>query len=83
MSKIDKLIKRLLSMPKDFTFDELEKVLNYYGFLRDNKGKTSGSRVEFYNDNISIKLHIPHPSKVLKTYQIRRIILALKREGLL
>lgn len=51
------------------------------GFCEDQKGKTSGSRVEFINmkENISIDLHKPHPSNILKDYQILKLIKDLKR----
>lgn len=60
------------------------KQKHYYyglGFCEDYKGKTSGSRVEFINleYNISIDLHKPHPSKILKEYQIIKLIKDLKR----
>ncbi len=32
MSKKDKLIDRLLKKPKDFTFDEMESLLSYFGY---------------------------------------------------
>lgn len=47
MSKKDKLIQRLKSKPKDFTYDEVRTLLNYLGFGESNKGKTSGSAVKF------------------------------------
>ncbi|MDR1023265.1 MAG: hypothetical protein LBL94_08360 [Prevotellaceae bacterium] len=47
MSTKEKLIKRFLTLPKDFTFDELLKLLRALGFAMSNKGKTSGSRVKF------------------------------------
>lgn len=79
MSKIEKEIERLKSKPKDFTYDELKRILNYFGFIEDNKGKTSGSRVRFIsNRNIIIELHKPHPKNILKTYQINIIINKLK-----
>ena len=31
MSKFDKLISEILSLSKDLRFDELKKVLEYYG----------------------------------------------------
>lgn len=49
MSKLQKEIERLKSKPKDFTYDEVKKILNNLGFLEDNKGKTSGSKVMFKN----------------------------------
>ncbi|MEL7147720.1 MAG: type II toxin-antitoxin system HicA family toxin [Bacteroidota bacterium] len=38
------------------------------------KGKTSGSRVKFENEaGVSIMLHKPHPSEIIKKYQMRQI----------
>ena len=45
MGQKDKLIKKLKSKPRDFTFEEAEVLLNYLNFQKSNKGKTSGSRV--------------------------------------
>ena len=42
-------------------------MLNKLGFIEDNKGKTSGSRVRFYNKNgTKIDLHRPHPKNIVK-----------------
>ena len=49
MSKKDKLMARLLSQPKDFTFDEVETLLGYFSYYIDNGGRTSGSKVRFIN----------------------------------
>ena len=85
MSKIDKLINRLKQKPKDFTYDEAKKLLENFGFYEENKGKTSGSRVSFINDKLNekIELHKPHPSNILKSYQINIIIKDLKEWGIL
>lgn len=40
MSKKDKILKRLKSKPTDFTYDEIKTLLNYLGFIENNKGKT-------------------------------------------
>lgn len=82
MSKLEKEIERLKSKPKDFTYDEAKKILNNFGFMENNKGKTSGSRVIFINkENKKIALHKPHPSNILKQYQINEIIRELKEMG--
>lgn len=82
MSKKEKIIERLKSRPKDFTYDEARQVLNMFGFAEYNKGKTSGSKVEFINEhNKKVELHKPHPSKILKPYQVEIIIRALKEVG--
>jgi len=84
MSKIYKAIERLKSRPKDFTYSELKKVLNYFKFYENNKGKTSGSRIEFYNKELDkkIEFHKPHNGNTLKQYQINSILEILnKMEG--
>ena len=80
MSKAEKLLRRFLSKPTDFTYDELRKLLKAYGYDEDTAGKTSGSRVTFVNSDTKhiIKLHKPHPSPCLKQYQMDDIEEALK-----
>lgn len=74
MSKKEKLIARLLSRPKDFHYDEAKTLLLQLGFEEKNKGKTSGSRVEFVKDANTILLHKPHPSGELKSYQVKQLV---------
>ena len=75
MSKKEKLLQRLKSKPKDFTYDELKTLLNYLGFNEYNKGKTSGSAVKFIDiHNRTIELHKLHPSNTLKIYKLIEII---------
>lgn len=85
MSKDEKLLKRFLARPKNFTYDELRKLLKSFGYAEDQQGKTSGSRVAFYNENTQhiIRLHKPHPGNELKMYQIDLIREELKERGLL
>lgn len=83
MSKKEKLIERLKSNPKDFTFEELQTVLEAFGFELSNQGRTSGSRVKFLKGNIAVVLHKPHPRKELLDYQIKQVIETLAREELL
>ena len=83
MGKLEKLIQRLKSNPKDFTFDEMNTLLLALGFEVSNKGKTSGSRVKFFKDNIFIILHKRHPRKELLAYQVKQIIDILTEEGLI
>lgn len=47
MGQKEKLIARLKSRPHDFTLEEMERLLGFLGFVRANKGKTSGSRARF------------------------------------
>lgn len=84
MGRKEKLIQRLRSKPKDFTFDDAESLLNYLDYIRSNKGKTSDSRVIFSNENHGdILLHKPHPQKELKAYQIKQLLEILEQEGLI
>lgn len=81
MGKKEKLIMKLKSKPKDFTFDETEALLNYFGYKRSNKGHTSGSRVTFVSEQHSpILLHKPHPRKELLDYQVKQLLEVLEQE---
>ena len=75
MSKLEKEIERLKSKPKDYTYDEAKSLLNKLGFFENNKGKTSGSRVEF-KDRYGRKmaLHKPHPSNIIKSYKVNDLL---------
>ena len=80
MSKIDKLIVKFNSNPKDLTWEELIKILTHFGFSEiTKKGETGGSRVKFANESKDIiNLHKPHPSNIIKPYLIMQIIKKLK-----
>jgi hypothetical protein len=50
------------------------KLLGYFGFKEIRKGKTSGSRVKFIReDGTPIMIHKPHPTGILKRYQLKQI----------
>ncbi len=85
MGQKEKLIAKLKSNPKDFTFDDAESLLGFFTYYRSNKGRTSGSRVMFTSDvyKTKILLHKPHPRKELLQYQIKQLVEQLKQEGLL
>ena len=75
MSRLEKEIERIKSKPKDFTYEELKYLLNKLGFYENNKGRTSGPRVEFESDlGRKIVLHKPHPKNTIKSYIINNII---------
>ena len=83
MSQKDKLIARLNSKPKDFTFEEAKSLLELFGYVISNSGKTNGSRVCFVKDKKIFRMHKPHPRKELLAYQIIELIDELRQEGLL
>ena len=83
MSQHEKLLQRLLSRPADFTFNEAVKLLNGFGYVLNDKGRTSGSRILFLRqrDHHRIMLHKPHPQNTLKRYMVDDLIDALKEGG--
>lgn len=85
MSKYEKLLKRFLSRPKDFSFKELESLLKKMGYEEFKTGKTLGSRVMFINRQFShtIRLYKPHNDNILKIYQIIQIEKELKSIGVI
>lgn len=84
MSKVEKEIERLKTKPKDYTYEEAKSLLNKLGFYENNKGKTSGSRVEFKDlYGRKITLHKPHPKNIIKPYKIVGIIKQLIEWGLI
>ena len=85
MTKARKVLERFLSRPKDFTFAELRVLLSDLGHQEAKVGKTSGSRVAFYNREIDdlIKLHRPHPSSIVKRCYLDEMRVHLKDRGLI
>lgn len=82
MGSKEKLIKRFISRPNDFTWEEMTRLLIILGYKPYNKGKTSGSRVIFKPKNgIPIMLHKPHPGNILKGYAIKQFYEHLKKDG--
>ena len=69
MTSNEKLIARFNKKPKDFSFNELKRLLSIYGY---SEKQGAGSRVIFINEKTKhkIKLHKPHPGNILKRYQL-------------
>lgn len=83
MSKKDKLIERLLKIPKDFTFDEMATLLSYFDYILKQGGTGSGVKFIKKDTNEVINFHKPHPNGILKKYVLQQVIEKLKKEGLL
>lgn len=83
MSKKEKLILRLLTVPNDFTWDELSTLMQRLGFRIINKGATSGSRAAFVHDETKdiIRVHKPHPKNEIRIAALKDIIAQLKDKG--
>ena len=80
MGKHEKLLEKFLRKPKNFTFDELVVLLKGFGYIVEQRGRTSGSAVAFYNEKLNDKIliHKPHPQKEVKKYVLELIIGKLK-----
>lgn len=75
MSKTEKLIARIKSNPVDVSWEELVKLLRYFGYTELKTGKTGGSRRKFVGRNQSIiSLHKPHPGNIVKQYALKQVM---------
>lgn len=84
MAEYEKLLSKLQSNPKDFTYRELQSIMSRNGYKEDSKGKTSGSRVEYKGKETTLRLHKPHGGRnFLHDYQIKAVIEFLEKEGVL
>ena len=80
MSRHDKLVARLRGKPKDFTWDELVRLLEGLGYSEAATGKTGG----FIHDPApTIALHKPHPGNIVRMYVIEDVLRVLTEEGLI
>lgn len=82
MSKREKVLARLRSKPKDFTWDELVALMIAFGY---ELKKTGGSGRKFVHiaTGTAMYIHQPHPSNVLKGYQVKEAINELTEKGCL
>lgn len=66
-----KLLDRFKSIPADFTWAELTRLLEMNGY---KEAQGSGSRVRFVGDGLPrIILHKPHPGNIVKQYVLRNV----------
>lgn len=82
MGTKEKLIERFKSLPANFTFEEMERLLSIFGYEKSNKGKTSDLRVIFKNgDKRPIMIHKPHPGNLIKGYAMKQVLNDLMDAG--
>lgn len=79
MSKRQKAIDRVLSKPSDFGWDELSLLMEGFGYDVKTTGG-SGRKFIHPESRATLFMHQPHPSKILKAYQVREVIQFLKQE---
>ncbi|MBO6082531.1 MAG: type II toxin-antitoxin system HicA family toxin [Bacteroidales bacterium] len=83
MSTKEKLVRRFCQLPKDFTFEELIRLMHFFGFELDNKGSSSGSRVAFVRNDMTLDMHRPHPGNIIKPKTLKYIYDYLHGKALL
>lgn len=79
MSKREKLLARLKSRPKDFTWDELVSLMTACGYELKTTGGSGRKFIEVETGATAF-LHQPHPGNILKAYQVRDILRHLEQE---
>ena len=84
MTRVDKLLANLLSVPNTFDFNDFARVMQYLGYELDQKGRTSGSRVRFYreSDGRILIMHSPHPSNEMTRGAVKAAVRFLRGEEL-
>jgi len=80
MSRHEKLLLRISSAPKDFTWSELVGLMSSLGVELRTSG---GSARRFINPATAqvFYIHQPHPRSILKPYQVHGAVKFLKQEG--
>ena len=83
MSKEEKMIRRIKACPSDYTYSEAIALGARFGYLEQNKGSTSGSRVMLYRkeDGRNILLHKPHPGDIMKLYAVKQLLNQFRENG--
>jgi HicA toxin of bacterial toxin-antitoxin, len=76
VSKQEKLIQRLRSMPTDFTWDEAKSLMKARGYSY-HKGSGSARWWLHTTTKHKVRLHEPHPEPFLKRYMVETLINAL------
>lgn len=85
MSSFKKALERLKNKPSDLKWNEINRILKQLGYDQLKSGKTSGSRVKFYNKDKKslLSLHKPHNPEIVRKYQIEYILTKLKEDGVI
>lgn len=82
MGRKDKLLEKLKSKPKSFTWDEAKAVMTACGFdLMNARGGGSGRMFVNRTTKQKVRLHEPHPQNTLLPYMLDALIDALKDAG--
>jgi len=84
VTRSEKLVARLKARPKDFSWDELVRLLEGLGYRQAAAGRTGGSRRRFVHPTAPlISLHRPHPGRIVKRYVVDALLQLLTEADLL
>ena len=83
MTRREKLLARLLSRPKDLTWQELQTLLGQFGYVWKCSDGSHGRAADKDSPEIQIRVCAPHPGNIVKKYQINAVIEHLKERGLI
>lgn len=83
MGKKDALTARLLNMSKDFEQREMDTLMSQCGCVKNNRGKTSGSAIQYIHQATQrvFTYHRPHPGNIIKPYVLKAAIQFLQSVG--
>ncbi len=81
MTKKAKLIEKLRSNPKEFTWDDATSLMGSCGFKLKNAKRGSGRMFVHGHTTQKVRLHEPHPQKTLLTYMVDLLVEALEAAG--
>ena len=84
MSKLEKILSRLLltPKPKNFTWAELVYIMKQHNFeIINAKSDGSGRKFIHRQTNICVNLHEPHPENTMKKYALEAAIEGLINSG--
>ncbi len=79
VARANKTLDRLLSKPRDFTWDELKTLLGHFDYELKTTGGSSRKFIHV-ETRATFMIHEPHPAHVLKMYQIQDVIRFLRTE---
>ena len=74
MSQFDKLLRRIRSLDRNLRFEELRKILEFYGYTMS--GPSSGSSHKTFRKPGCLPITIPHHNPIKRAYveMVRDII---------
>ena len=83
MTQRDKLIARFCSLPRDFKWEELVKLMVHLGYKLDER--KGGSHKWFVNTDEDLKVQVPrpHPGNEVKPRYLQQVLTHLRENNLL